>query len=134
MTTTTLANLHSDHKHWRNEIKMWRDDLEEWKQEQAQLLSDIEIALGANVAGLKEHAGSIGEHEKNVVHHEHFIAECERSATPPPRNVANLFTEDHEKEASKHAGIRQAHERIKRHHHRAMARLAVVLQALGQAE
>ena len=116
--------------HWRSEIKMWRDDLEAWKNEQAKLFSDVEIALGANAAGLKDHVSSICQHEKHVIHHEHSIAESEPSANPPMRHVAPIFVDNHQKEARAHAAIREAHERIKRHHHRAMAKLAVVLQVL----
>jgi hypothetical protein len=134
MTTTTLANLHFDHKHWRNEILLWRDDLEEWRKEQARLLADIEIALGANVAGLKEHAGSIGSHEGHLLQHEHSISECERASTPRPDAVATIFTDDHEEEAKRQEQLRQAHERMKRYHHRSMARLAAALQALGHEE
>jgi hypothetical protein len=134
MTTTTLANLHADHKHWGSEIQMWRQDLEEWRKEQAKLLSDIEIALGANVAGLKEHAGSIGTHEGHLAQHEHSITECERASTPRPDDVATIFTDDHEDEANRQEQLRENHERIKRHHHRSMAKLAVVLRALGHEE
>ena len=134
MTTTTLANLHFDHKHWRNEINMWRDDLLEWKKEQAQLLNDVEIALGANVAGLKDHAGSIAAHEAEIVQHEHLIAECERSSASRPDEVATIFTDDHEGEANKQDRLRETHERMKRHHHRSMARLTAALHALGQGE
>ncbi|MEX2286399.1 MAG: hypothetical protein WD648_04865 [Planctomycetaceae bacterium] len=130
MTTKTHAELHADHMHWRNEIKMWRDDIEEWKKEQAKLFCEMEIALGANAAGLKEHAGSVNRHEASIVHHEHFIAECERSTTSPG-NAGAVLAEDHKKEVGKHDGLREAHERIKRYHHRAMAKLAAVLRMLG---
>lgn len=132
MTTQTHAEIHADHHQWRSDVKMWRDDIEAWKNEQARLLSDIEIALGANVAGMKKHAASVGEHESHLVHHEHVIAECERSSTPRPSHVANLLTDNHEHEASKHAGLRETHERIKQHHRRAMARLDEVLKLLGR--
>lgn len=134
MTTTTLANLHFDHKHWQNEIKTWRDDLQEWKKEQAQLLDNLELALGANVAGLKDHAGQIGSHEGDILCHEHQITECERCSIPRSDEVSTIFTDDHEGEADKQDALREIHERIKRHHHRAMARLAAVIRALGQGE
>jgi len=130
MTTKMHTELHSDHQHWRNEIKMWREDIEAWKKEQAKLLSDVEVALGANVSALKEHGGSISSHEASVVHHEHFIAESERSSMPSGNAEVGL-AEDHRKEAGKHAGLREVHERIKRHHHRAMAKLGGVLRMLG---
>jgi hypothetical protein len=134
MTTATLGTLHVDHNHWQNEINMWRDDLLAWKKEQAQLLNDIELALGANVAGLKDHATSIASHEAEVLQHENFVAKCERSSVPRPDQDPTIFTEYHDEEAKKQDRLRETHERIKRHHHRSMARLTAALHALGQVE
>jgi len=130
MHAQTRPAIHGDHRHWQNDIKMWREDVQEWQKEQAKLLADVEIALGANNTALNHHITSIGEHEGKIARHEHFIAECERSLGLQAGEVETGLTEAHQKEAGAHVLLRQLHERIKRHHHRAMARLAIVRQAL----
>ncbi|HUE17377.1 MAG TPA: hypothetical protein VMR25_24710 [Planctomycetaceae bacterium] len=111
---------------------MWREDIEEWEKEQARLFADLETALGAEVSGLKSHAAAIGRHEENVLRHEHLLADLDHSKRPGATEIEARMAGTHSDEAAKHETMRAAHERIKRHHHRAMARLAVVLKALSQ--
>ncbi len=130
MHTQTHTDIHADHRHWQSDVKMWRDDLREWQKEQARLLAQIEIALGANNTSLARHADSIAELDERIAHHERFIAECDRASGLLAGDVERALTEAHREEAGAHASLRELHERIKRHHHRAMARLSVVRQAL----
>ncbi len=131
MSTRNHAVLHEEHRHWEDDVKMWRLDIEEWQKEQAKLLADLELAMGSEVSGLHEHAKIIGEHQAKVVDHEHLLAELEQSQRPTPTEIEARMADAHEKESHRHAQMQEVHERFKRHHHRAMARLAVVLQALG---
>src|SRR5579863_279022 len=130
MRAETHPAIHADHRHWQNDIRMWRDDVREWQKEQARLLAEIEIALGGNNSCLNRHSTLLSELDEKILHHEHFIAECERSARPEPGDADDALTRAHQKEAGAHAALRELHERIKRHHHRAMARLAIVREAL----
>ena len=132
MSTRSHEVLHADHRHWEADVRMWRDDIEEWRKEQAQLFAELETALGAEVAGLKDHATSIGKHDERLLQHERLIAQLDHSSEPKASEIDARFADAHRKESKKHDTMRQAHERLKRHHHRAMARLAVVLQALGE--
>lgn len=82
--------------------------------------------------GSHEHARSIAQHEQRVRQHELFIGDLERSGRHSPTEIEARLAENHVNEARNHAGVREAHERLKRYHHRAMARLAVVLRSLNQ--
>ncbi len=132
MNTRDHAVLHADHERWQNDVRMWRDDIEEWQKERAKLFADFENALGAEVSGLRDHAATIGRHDNSVLQHEHLIAELDRSERPTATEIEARMADAHGKEAEQHEHLRAAHERLKRHHHRAMARLAVVLKALSQ--
>ncbi len=89
------------------------------------------MALGAEVSGLKEHAKTIHQHQEQVVHHEQLIADLERSERPASSEIEARMADGHDREAQHHAQMRDAHERLKRFHHRAMAQLSVVLKSLN---
>ena len=111
---------------------MWQIDVEQWEKEQAKMLADVESALSAELSGIQEHARSIAQHQQRVRQHELFIGDLERSGRDNPTEIEARLAEDHVNESKNHSQVRKAHERLKRYHHRAMARLAVVLRSLDQ--
>src|SRR5580658_2493141 len=87
MATRIHSVLHADHRHWQEEIDMWQLDIEEWEKERAKLMADLEVALGAEVTGLQNHAQAITDHQERVSHHEQFIAELDRSERPTSSEI-----------------------------------------------
>lgn len=126
MTTHTAA--HKDHQQWQNENAMWRDDTQQWQKEHQAALQELTAAIKCHTDALNDHLGSIGQHETNVLESERIIADSERAGTP---TTDKGHTEPHQQEARQQAQLREAHERIKRHHYSAMAKLAVVTKAMG---
>lgn len=134
MTQATLEQLHADHRHWEEEIAMWRDDIALWREEHQKLLARLEQAVGANAAALEKHADEIVQHEEDTLQHEHFLAELLKSGGPDGGDAEEAWQETHADERARHAGQRETHARIKRHHHTAMAKIAVVIAALKSSE
>jgi ribosome-binding ATPase YchF (GTP1/OBG family) len=132
MTTHTHSVLHADHRLWQEEIEMWQIDLEEWEKERVKLLAELEVALGAEVSGLKNHAQTIEQQREKVLQHEQFLADVDRSLRPISNEIEARLADAHDQEITNHARTREAHERLKRFHHRAMAKLSVVLKSLDR--
>ena len=133
MVLQTRADIHADHRHWQQDLTTWREDIDEWRKENETLLKSAEDALRDHVTALKAHSEAMRTHEREVLEHERFIAECEQDAVRDGGIVETSLVEDHKKETAKHTNLRQAHERIRDHHLRAMAKLVVVIDLLGKA-
>ncbi len=134
MTLATAEQLHADHRYWEEEIAMWREDIAMWREERQKRMAELEQAIGAHAAALEQHAEDIVQHEADTVQHEHFLAELLKSGGPNGDDAEEAWQETHADEQARHAGQRDAHERIKRHHHTAMAKMAVVIAALKSPE
>ena len=133
MSTIDHSIIHSDHRRWEDDVKMWRLDIEEWQKEQSKFFAALETALGAEIAGLKQHTDSIGQHECALPRqHERFIAQMDRSERANASEIEARMADRHGTEADKHGRLQDVHERLKRFHHRAMGKLAILLQALGR--
>ena len=133
MVPQTRADIHADHRHWGQDLTTWREDIDEWRKEHETLLKKLEAAIRDHVAVLKTHSEAMATHEREFLEHERFIAECEQDAVRNGGIVETSLVEDHKKETAKHTNLRQAHERIRDHHLRAMAKLMVVIDLLGKA-
>ncbi len=134
MTLATAEQLHADHRLWEEEVAMWRDDIALWQEEQQERMAELEQAIGAHAAALEQHAEEIVQHEEDTVQHEHFLAELLKCGGPNGGDAEEAWQETHAAERARHAGQREAHERIKRHHHTAMAKIGVVIAALKSPE
>lgn len=126
---STTPNAHRDHTQWQNESAMWRDDIEMWRNEHKDALLKLNAAMVSHNEALGNHLASIEEHANNVSRAEHLLAEDERALNPEkiPRNIDDIH--QHEQEEQTKLGAN--HERIKRHHYATMARLGVLVEALG---
>lgn len=123
MATPSHATMHHDHRQWLSDNNMWRCDIANWQQEFKKAAADrkqIEAALKEHEQALQVHAASIRLREQDLAAHEHALAEYEQGEAG-----AQLISlaQSHEKEARKHAQQRDAHERIKRHHHEVLAQI-----------
>ncbi len=130
MTTSIHEELHHNHIVWKSELSQWRDDVALWKKEmyQAELqLKDLERALKAHREALDAHATSVQDRMLQTNKHESAIAAYEAGEAGedlPAMAVA------HEREVKSQDVQRQAHERIRRHHHSVMANWSLLLKAI----
>jgi hypothetical protein len=134
MATVTHASMHQDHKRWISDNEMLRCDISAWQEQIKQAIADlkeIETALMEHQKALQTHAAAIRLRELELGTHEHALAEYERGETG-----AELIglAKTHDKEAAKHAQQRDAHERIRRHHHNVIGQLSLLRKALAAAE
>jgi uncharacterized coiled-coil protein SlyX len=134
MSQITRDQMHAEHQLWEGEISHWREEIARWKKEHQDRLAELEQAIAAHASTLEEHANALGQHEENTVQHEHFLAELLKSGRPDGGDAEDSWLQTHTEERNRHAGQRDAHERIKRHHHTAMAKLAVLMAALRAPE
>jgi len=111
---------------------MWRDDIAIWKQGHQNALDElkrIEKRLIEQADALESHINQLDSHEANTLQHEHaVVAECRDQTKPTPHSLA-----DHAKETTEHQHLRDAHERIKKHHHTVMAHIATLKATLDAA-
>ncbi len=129
------AELHAEHRLWQSDISMWQFDLEQWRSELSKGLDEME-QIGA----------MLREHKKNVDEHADIIETIEAALEFHEKNLAaslrgnadsdldDALVESHSVEAKKIAIQREAHERIKKHHHVAMASVAMLKSALLEVE
>jgi hypothetical protein len=134
MATVTHATMHQDHRQWLSDNDMWRCDISAWQEEfktAAAELKQIESVIKEHEKALQVHAAAIRLRQQDLAAHEHVLAEYERGDTG-----AELISQakGHEKEAAKHGQQRDAHERIKKHHHEVIAQLNVLRKTLAEAE
>lgn len=131
MATVTHATMHHDHRQWLSENDMWRCDIANWQQEFKKVAADlkqIEAALKEHEQALQVHAAAIRLREQELATHEHALVEYERGE--PGAQLISL-ARSHEKEAGKHAQQRDAHERIKRHHHEVLTKVSLLRKSVG---
>lgn len=128
---TSHALMHREHAQWRSEDELWRDDIAAWQKELKAALADlaqVEKALREHEKALEVHAAAIRCYEQASAAHEHLLAEYERGNSG---DTLVALVQEHQKTADKHVQQRAAHERIKKHHHAAIARCQVLLKALA---
>ena len=108
---------------------MWRDDIELWLKECQHVLVDlgrVREALQSHELAINAHFAAVQKHETAEQTHEQLLA----GSTPGSarENLAEMAAE-HQVEASHHQLQREAHERIKKHHHTMIARCSLLLKA-----
>ncbi len=130
----TVPELHADHRHWKNDVSMWQDDIEQWRSQHTTALKTLEQVA----AMIAEHGESVDEHAEKLEaivnsldYHEQVLSESLRGGSDP--NLDDALLERHEEQAATLEKHRDAHERIKRHHHTAMAQVATLKAALEAA-
>ncbi|TWU46879.1 hypothetical protein [Rubripirellula reticaptiva] len=130
----TATQFHADHRHWQSDIACWNDDIESWRSEHSHAIVQLQAALRQiNEHGqcVNDHADSIASLESGLEHHEKSLAaDLQNESTA---GLDKTQCEHHQREADLHARQRAAHERMKKHHHQAMAKVAMVASALEEA-
>ena len=130
----SVAQSHADHRYWQSELEMWREDVANWKHEQADALVELEQIANE----IRENAKSLDEHDEKVIvlgtglrAHEKELAELVKTGVET--DMHDDFCSYHQRHSADHARQREAHERIKKHHHRAMAQVAMLKAAMEAA-
>jgi len=130
--TINDESMHHDHRQWESDVAMWRDDIGIWErghQNALKELNRIAERLTEHNASLESHVDQLDSHEANTLQHEHTVsAECRDHTEPSPHSMS-----DHAKEAAQHQRLRDAHERMKKHHHTVMAHISMLKATLDSA-
>jgi len=130
--TINDESMHHDHRQWESDVSMWRDDIDLWEQGHQNALKElkrIDERLAEQAEALESHVDQLDSHAANTLQHEHAVAaECHDHAEPTPNSIA-----EHLKEATAHQHLRDAHERLKKHHHTVMAHIAMLKATLDAA-
>tara|TARA_R110002049_G_scaffold4601_4_gene31874 strand:+ start:111655 stop:112068 length:414 start_codon:yes stop_codon:yes gene_type:complete len=128
--TESLSEMHTDHRHWKNELAMWRDDLQQWRSQHAtaqQSLKQISDMIADHENTINAHEHKIQVIEKTLDEHEKVMAESLRGGSDP--YLDDALTERHEEQVSSIAQQREIHERVKKQHHTSMAQVAILKSA-----
>ncbi|QEG22480.1 hypothetical protein [Mariniblastus fucicola] len=128
------AELHADHRHWQSDISMWKFDIQEWRSEHESALEQIEqIAelIRLHQKALNDHADTVEAIEGGLEFHEQNLAASLRDHADSDLDDALLG--GHAEESKKFESQRKAHERIKKHHHVAMAHVTALKHSLEAA-
>ncbi|MGB7347236.1 MAG: hypothetical protein WBD20_23640 [Pirellulaceae bacterium] len=136
MTTSlkSVAQAHADHRYWQSDLDMWAEDVVYWKGEQADALQELQQIA----AEIREHGKALDDHNEKIVTlgtglHAHEKELAAFMQTGVEGGMHEEFGSYHDRHAADHAQQRQAHERIKKHHHRAMAQVAILKAAMEAA-
>ena len=130
----SVPQLHADHRHWKSEISMWREDIAYWRAEHEtalECLKEITTIIRDHAEGLQQHEHKLTVIDNAVDYHEKMLKESLRGGSDP--DLDDALAERHEEQTNAIATQREAHERIKKHHHVAMAQVAILKAALEAA-
>jgi len=125
----TNLELHRDHENWKSDDAFWRDEVAVWHNELKDAETSVERLqriLHEHALKLEAHVGAIGFCEKAWETHEHQLAEAARARTPSTPQPK----QEHYVETYDHMQHREAHEALKRKHHRLIAQIAMLMHAL----
>ena len=129
------ADMHRDHQYWLTDCAMWRDDIGLWKEEWQKAIADLErmeAALRWIAESIANHEAGVDRHMGKIHRHEHAVSEFEQSGRGDTVEMLT-FAKVHREEAAGHLNQRDAHERLKRDHHIAMAHWHTLLAELTKA-
>lgn len=118
MTEELHFDIHQDHREWTSDLEMWMLDLKMWEEE-IEALNNSLIYIGQAVEqhadGMQVHRTMLREHMERITKHEKDI-----TYLPEGSDLDGELTEAHQQEARRHKVQRDAHERIKKFHHKVM--------------
>jgi len=125
--------MHVDHRHWQSQIATWAFDLQQWHTEHEKALAELEQVREL----IRQHESTSANHQQAVTslsaeikEHEHALAEkSEKDAG----KGASPCADGHQERAKSVETLRRAHERIKKHHHIAMAKVLSLKASLEAA-
>lgn len=133
--SSTVLDVHADHRQWQNQVSMWKLDLQAWQGEHKVALEE----LADVVEMIKLHQTASSAHEKDIAAfadavkaHEHKLVDhLEKEKGGDVGEPAGALAHEQAKKTAE--TLLQAHERIKKHHHTAMAHVMSLKAALEAA-
>jgi hypothetical protein len=131
MIDNLTRDMHVEHLQWQTDVSLWKDELDLWRKELTRATDDVrraEQALEAHAQSLDRHTLQLLKEEQEVRRHERAIAQ----ATGDGQGQLVLPPSNHTAEADRHRKARDAHERLKRHHHTILARMSLLLKAIAE--
>jgi hypothetical protein len=129
---TAHLEMHSEHRQWLSDNALWRDEAVLWQNEIDNALKEmkkLEDALRDHRKELNNHLATISAEEKIVAEHECALADFEKGG---PGDSLVSMARTHKQTADNHSQQRQAHERLKKHHHTVIAYWSLLLKSLTQ--
>ncbi|QDT12671.1 hypothetical protein [Planctomycetes bacterium K23_9] len=133
VSQNSAAHAHSDHRHWKSDAECWLNDIQNWRMEHSAAIVQLQAALSR----VNEHGQALDEHDDSVKslvggleHHEKALAESLQDGSSA--SLDEVRGDQHTKQADLHCHQQDAHERIKKHHHQAMATVAMLTKALQE--
>ncbi|QDT12718.1 hypothetical protein [Planctomycetes bacterium K23_9] len=127
----TAAESHADHRHWHSDVECWKDDIENWRAEHSTAVAQLQEALrqiNEHGASLDQHADSVASLEGRLEYHEKNLAASLQNGSNT--ELDEMLSDQHAKQLDVHQRQHESHERIKKHHHTAMAQVAILKAAL----
>lgn len=127
------AELHADHRLWKSELSMWRNDIELWIKEHAEALKELEHAselVRRHDEALARHLEALEKIENSLDYHEKNLAESLKGRSDERSNLEAALAERHAEQKEHFFRQRSTHDKIKMHHHIAMAQVASLLMVL----
>jgi chromosome segregation ATPase len=134
ISVKSAAESHADHRHWHSDVECWKDDIENWRAEHSAAIVQLQQALeqiNENRASLDQHADAVASLERGLEYHEKHLAASLQSGSET--ELDKILSDRHAMQAGLYQRQREAHERIKKHHHTAMAQVAILKAALEAA-
>ena len=135
LETESPAELHADHRHWKSDISMWRFDLQQWRSERETALKQVEQiaeAIQQNADILNEHADAVDAIEAELEFHEESLASSLQEHADS--DLDDSLLSGHADSSKRFDSQREAHERLKKRHHIAVAQVAALKHALDAAK
>jgi len=129
----TNFDMHADHGHWQSQLSMWQVDLQAWHSEHKKALAELEQIVGLiekHEEATKQHGQALTALSDEIKKREHQLAE--RYQKTPGADASEL-ADGHARHAKALEVVREAHERIKKHHHVAIARVFSLKASLEAA-
>ncbi len=130
---TSEITIHSETQQWLGESAMWRDDLAIWQKEIDHALGELQVLEDASREyrqELQDHLEIVAAEGQYLRNQEHALANLERGRSTDELELLRL-AKLHRENAGVHAQQRQAHERLKKHHHALMIHWSALLKTLG---
>jgi hypothetical protein len=134
MATGSHADMHAEHRRWLDDEALWRDELAVWHKELEAALAGLkqtDAGLQDHRSGLEAHGEDLRTEAEALAGHETALAEFEHGSVRGGGEELIRLAKAHRDAAARHARRRNAHERLKRHHHTVMARAARLGKALA---
>jgi len=124
-----VAVRDAEHATWLAALELWRDEIDRWREEHASAvtrLRSLQQAVQDHDRCLIDHLESLQRVSDAVTDHERLL---EAQASGAAGEAAEMVVERHQRCSSLFGQLKDAQERIARHHNAFMSRMQAVEKA-----